>query len=179
MSKATLATKQDISDLEEQVRVLRAALNDHAIKSHASVHQNVEGLAQVYEDVYTGIIGYYVLKLVLAEQILYTPCTIIIGDFPSEVPSENVVDGVVRPYFISEPTGGSFSAGTTVALSVEVNGSLPITLQWKKNGVDILGETEPNLVISSFQSSSVGDYTCTATNTAGSTTSSPATLSLA
>lgn len=183
MSKVSLATTRDVSDLQALLGVLRNSLTAHAAKSHASVHQNVEGIPSQYEDVYDGIIGQYTLRIAYSDEVVYIPCTIVVGDIPPEVPADSVIGGggdipIVKPYFVIQPSSASYAAGQTVSLSVGVAGSTPIAYQWQKNAVDIFGATEPNYVIDSFQSSSAGTYTCVATNGGGSTTSSVAVLTL-
>ncbi len=70
-------------------------------------------------------------------------------------------------------------AGKQVTLSLTVQGTAPFTYKWLKNGVVLTGATASSYVISSFQAASAGAYTAKVTNSAGSTTSDSAILSLA
>lgn len=86
----------------------------------------------------------------------------------------SLVDGV--PFF--PPTisglGGTIGvhAGTNVVLNAAVSGEGPITVQWRKDGVDLPGETGPALTLSNVETNDSGAYTLVATNPGGSTTSS-------
>ncbi|MCF3650997.1 immunoglobulin domain-containing protein, partial [Synoicihabitans lomoniglobus] len=74
-------------------------------------------------------------------------------------------------------TGISFGGTTTAAVgdnvsfSVTVSGNPAPTVQWRKNGVAIPGETDPVIIINSVQVSDAGEYDVVATNEFGSTTS--------
>jgi hypothetical protein len=61
--------------------------------------------------------------------------------------------------------------GANVTLSVAVNGSDPLTYQWKKNGAAISGATGNSYSIIFAQTSDAGSYTVTASNSFGSTSS--------
>ena len=52
------------------------------------------------------------------------------------------------------------------------------TYQWDFNGSPILGATNPTLIVSDATSANAGSYTCVATNSVGSTTSSAASLTI-
>ncbi|MGZ5544493.1 MAG: beta strand repeat-containing protein, partial [Limisphaerales bacterium] len=58
-----------------------------------------------------------------------------------------------------QPQGGAFNAGSAVTLSVSANGTTPITYQWKKDGVNLSGATQPSFSLNSFQSANAGTYT--------------------
>jgi autotransporter-associated beta strand protein len=79
----------------------------------------------------------------------------------------------MQPQSVSVPMGG------TATFSVTVNPSPPLTYQWFKDGIAINGATDASLTISNVQAVDIGAYTVTITNAAGSTTSNPATLSIA
>ncbi len=75
--------------------------------------------------------------------------------------------------FSSQPASVTVSGGT-VALSAGTTGAA--AYQWFLNGsTPIPGATNPILVLSDA-AAAAGTYTCVATNTAGSTTSAPATI---
>jgi hypothetical protein len=71
------------------------------------------------------------------------------------------------------------NVGSTITISVTANGTQPFNYQWKRNGVAIPGETESSLVIDSATADDVGSYTVVLTNSAGSTESDAAILSVA
>ena len=71
-----------------------------------------------------------------------------------------------------------------VYLSVTATGTAPLSYQWQKDGVNltdggrIKGASTSTLSITSVQKSDEGGYTCVVSNTAGTVTSKPATLTL-
>jgi hypothetical protein len=67
-------------------------------------------------------------------------------------------------------------SGSTVALTVAASGSP--SYQWAKNGTAIPGATHATFLLNGATSANAGNYTCTATNSAGSATSNPAALSI-
>ena len=81
------------------------------------------------------------------------------------------------PSITAQPQSHSIATGGSVTFSVSASGS-GLTYQWKRNGVAISGATSATLVISNVQSSHAGTYTVDITNSAGTTTSSSATLTL-
>jgi hypothetical protein len=82
------------------------------------------------------------------------------------------------PAITTQPASQSVTAGTAVTLSVTATGSPAPTYQWRKNGADITGATFSSLAFASAQSSDSAAYTVVVTNSAGSVTSSSATLTV-
>jgi hypothetical protein len=79
------------------------------------------------------------------------------------------------PVFVTQPISVTVTGGT-VALSAQASNSP--TYQWMLNGTTpVQGATGPVLEFSDA-TSAVGSYTCVASNTAGSATSNPATISI-
>ena len=72
----------------------------------------------------------------------------------------------------------TLAAGRAVTLSVTADGTQPFTYQWRKDGVNLPGATGSSYPIASFASSHAGVYTVVVANSAGSTVSDAATLSL-
>ncbi len=69
------------------------------------------------------------------------------------------------------PATRSVSAGDGTSLSVAPGGSLPITYQWKKNGVNvsdepghIAGANSPTLVLTAARATDAGNYSCSLSN---------------
>jgi autotransporter-associated beta strand protein len=64
------------------------------------------------------------------------------------------------------------AVGSTVTLTCQAVGGLPIRYQWRRNGVNIAGATSPTLVLSNVTTARAGSYTCFVRNTlsTGSTT---------
>lgn len=83
------------------------------------------------------------------------------------------------PSFAVHPCDQSQPAGGTATFSVTAGGSPVPTLQWRKNGTPIPGQTSSTLTLTSLSAADVTTYDCVATNENGSTTSNTATLTLA
>ncbi len=81
------------------------------------------------------------------------------------------------PTIAAQPQSHSIATGGSVTFSVSASGS-GLTYQWKRNGVALSGATSATFTISNVQSSHAGTYTVDITNSAGTTTSSSATLTL-
>jgi hypothetical protein len=82
------------------------------------------------------------------------------------------------PVIAAQPRSQAVSAGSAVTLSVSATSALPLTYQWKRNGVDIPGATTAVLGIPRMQASEAGNYTVVVSTSAGSVTSAVATLTL-
>jgi cyclophilin family peptidyl-prolyl cis-trans isomerase len=83
-----------------------------------------------------------------------------------------------KPIFTGHPLGRAVKQGTSVTLQVTAAGTGAIALQWKKDGVDLVGKTSSTLPLTNFQAADAGSYTVVATNAEGTTTSEAAVLSL-
>ncbi|MCU0786058.1 MAG: immunoglobulin domain-containing protein, partial [Verrucomicrobia bacterium] len=81
----------------------------------------------------------------------------------------------VPPTITSEPQGQNAYRGAMVLLSAGVNGTAPL-FQWFKDNVEMPGQTNVSLLFPSVQTNDTGTYSMTASNFAGSVTSSPALL---
>jgi len=84
----------------------------------------------------------------------------------------------VPPAITTQPNSQTVNSGTTASFSVVASGGTPLSYQWQKNGSPISGATASSFSISNVQGSDAGDYTVTVSNTGGSSTSLPATLSV-
>ena len=84
----------------------------------------------------------------------------------------------VAPSFTTQPSSQTVTAGTSVTFSSAASGTPAPTYQWYVGGSAISGATSSSYTISSAQSSNSGSYTVVATNSAGSVTSSAATLTV-
>ena len=92
---------------------------------------------------------------------------------------------VILPRVTSEPVGLTNSEpGSDACFHVKATGTEPLSYQWQKDGVNltdggrIKGATTAKLSITAVQKSDEGGYTCVVSNTAGTVTSKPATLTL-
>jgi alpha-tubulin suppressor-like RCC1 family protein len=77
------------------------------------------------------------------------------------------------PAIQAQPESRSVHAWQSVNLSVLATGC-PLAMQWRKDGVDVLGATNATLTFSFTQQRDAGAYTLTLSNSAGVTTSAPA-----
>ena len=84
---------------------------------------------------------------------------------------------VPPPSFTTQPASQGVAQGATATFTATATSTLPITYQWQKDGVAIPGATTSTLNVSNVQSANLGNYTVVATNSVGSTTSNPASLS--
>lgn len=80
--------------------------------------------------------------------------------------------------FTSQPSSQTVAVGEEVNFSVTVDGTEPISYQWKKNDVDIPGATSATYQIGSAETSDAGTYSVVVTDGNGSVTSDPATLTV-
>lgn len=68
--------------------------------------------------------------------------------------------------------------GKAVTINVSVSGTAPFTYQWRKDSVDIAGATSSVYSIAATTTSSAGTYTVVVSNSAGSTVSDKAVLTV-
>ena len=81
------------------------------------------------------------------------------------------------PSFSNQAPATTVLGGQSATLFVAADGSPAPSLQWRKNGSAIPGATSSTYVIQAAMPADAGDYTVVATNSAGTATSSPITLS--
>jgi hypothetical protein len=86
--------------------------------------------------------------------------------------------GTSAPAFATAPASQTISPGSTVVFSATATGTPAPSLQWQRNGAPVPGATQSTLVLTAATAAQAGTYTCVATNSAGSVTSSPATLAV-
>lgn len=82
------------------------------------------------------------------------------------------------PLFLIQPRSVAVSHGADFTFESEVNGAQPVSYQWRKDGINISGATDPALELTSIDGGDLGVYDLLASNSVGSTTSAVATLSL-
>jgi hypothetical protein len=85
----------------------------------------------------------------------------------------------VPPNVTSQPASTSVTAGQSASFSVVASGTAPLGFQWQKNNAPINGATSASYTTPPTTSSDNGaTFRAVVTNTAGSVTSSPATLTV-
>src|SRR5688572_23899624 len=80
------------------------------------------------------------------------------------------------PEITAHPRSQGATNGATVRFTVAASSSLPLTFQWKHEGVELFGQTQTNLVLTNVSSTDSGNYAVTVRNSEASSTSSNATL---
>ena len=84
-----------------------------------------------------------------------------------------------NPPVVSNPGSITVYVGGTATFQVTVTSSLPYTIQWYRNGVPIAGATSTTYQLTNAQLTDTGaNFLAIATNTAGSTSSGNATLTV-
>lgn len=86
--------------------------------------------------------------------------------------------GDSAPAVSVQPITQTASETQPISLTATVTGTLPLSLQWRKNGVNIPGATTATLLFPSFIASDAGSYDLVATNYLGSVTTNAAVLSV-
>jgi hypothetical protein len=75
------------------------------------------------------------------------------------------------PFLARSPGALLVSVGDTTTFSAQGIGTLPLSYQWLKNGVEITGATGPTLTLSNIQKPDEADYSVCVTNEFGKVTS--------
>lgn len=86
--------------------------------------------------------------------------------------------GLIAPIINTQPQSQIVSVGAPATFSVTANGTTPLSYQWRFNGTNILGAITNSFTIASAQTTNNGPYLVVITNSAGSITSSVATLTV-
>jgi hypothetical protein len=89
-----------------------------------------------------------------------------------------IVAATAPPLISDGPVSQGIVRGSQANFSVTVTGTAPLSYQWTKDGKNLVGQTTATLTLPEVQSLDAGAYTVTVTNSAGSITSSPATLTI-
>ena len=90
------------------------------------------------------------------------------------------VDPVPQPpTIITQPVSQTVNEGDPVTFTVVASGTDPLTYQWRRNGVDMPGETNASLTLATTTPADSGDqFSVAVSNGLGSATSAPATLTV-
>jgi len=89
-----------------------------------------------------------------------------------------VISQYLGPTFIAQPESVAVLESESFSFSASVTGTPDPTLQWQKDGVDIIGATSSTYTVSAAVSTDAGIYTLIATNNAGVVASSQSTLKI-
>jgi hypothetical protein len=85
-------------------------------------------------------------------------------------------DDVGPPVITGEPQSQRVSVGASVSFMVMASGALPLTFQWRLNGIDIPGATGATYLIPSASVTNGGTYTVVVANSFGAVVSPAAVL---
>lgn len=80
------------------------------------------------------------------------------------------------PVITSQPASATLSFGSSFTLTVSASGTSPFTYQWYKNGVAISGASSSAFTVNNATTTDSGVYHVLVTNSAGSATSTSATV---
>ena len=93
-------------------------------------------------------------------------------------PKLGVAEIIPLPSFTLQPQSRTVARGSLVVLSADVIGALPLSYQWRRSGVDIVGETNSTLTLNNIQSGDAGGYKLVVSNSVGVATSQGAVLTV-
>jgi hypothetical protein len=85
--------------------------------------------------------------------------------------------GRENPSIASQPSAISLCTGDSLRLSIVASG-IPLTYQWRKNSLNILGAVSSDFIITSASVSDSGSYDCVVSNACGSVTSAAASVTV-
>jgi hypothetical protein len=89
-----------------------------------------------------------------------------------------VNSGVTAPFVVLQPQSQTVPIGGNVSFLVFRAGTAPTTYQWQMDGTNLLGATSSSLNLTNLQITNAGNYGVILSNTAGTTLSSNAFLSV-
>ncbi|HLP25304.1 MAG TPA: immunoglobulin domain-containing protein, partial [Acidobacteriota bacterium] len=111
--------------------------------------------------------------------------TVVVTDSAGSVTSNAVTVTLtdVAPTVVAQsPASASVTAGGRAVLYITVNGSRPLNIQWKKNGValgGVNGSSSTALELDQFSAAQAGTYTVDVSNAYGTATVQPMALQVA
>ncbi|MEK7678385.1 MAG: immunoglobulin domain-containing protein [Verrucomicrobiota bacterium] len=85
---------------------------------------------------------------------------------------------LTAPTIVTQPQSQAVTAGVDVTFTVTANGSAPLAYEWRKGSATIAGETNATLALANVQLTDAGSYSVVVSNSAGSTPSAVAVLTV-
>lgn len=82
------------------------------------------------------------------------------------------------PFITTDPTSQIIAEGQTAKFTVAALGSVPLSYQWRRNGVNIPGATNPTLTINNATPADNGGYRVVVSNSSGNAMCKQATLTV-
>jgi hypothetical protein len=103
---------------------------------------------------------------------------VIVTNEAGSITSQEAILTVLAPPTISaQPQAQTAIAGGSVQFNVTANGTAPLHYQWRFNGAELNGQTDPQLTFNA-QSGNAGGYSVVISNAVGSVTSAVAVLTV-
>lgn len=100
------------------------------------------------------------------------------SDSASSTSSSGSASTVAAPSIATQPASLSVDAGKSASFTVSASGGGTLAYQWRKGGTAISGATAAAYALSTTTASDAGSYDVVVSNSAGSVTSSAATLTV-
>jgi hypothetical protein len=85
---------------------------------------------------------------------------------------------LMRPTITGQPANLNVAAGDNASFTVTADGTAPLSYQWRRNGANVTGATSATLSLPGVTIGQAGTYSVVVANTAGSVTSTVATLTV-
>jgi sugar lactone lactonase YvrE len=82
----------------------------------------------------------------------------------------------VAPAITTQPVAQAVNQGQPATFSVVASGALPVSYQWRRNGVGIMGATGASFTVANAQPANAGNYSVSIMNSAGAVISNAAEL---
>lgn len=114
-------------------------------------------------------------------ELLNSSNTVVVGPSQVDITLPNCLvigSASVAPQVVQPPADAQSDAGGSAYFSVVTSGTRPMSYQWQRNGVNIVGATYEWLAIYNLGAADAGSYTVTVSNAAGTVTSAAATLTV-
>ncbi len=112
----------------------------------------------------------YLLDPIIATDAASYDC-VLTTNCGAEMTTAAILTVETEPSITGQPSGGTLCVGDALSLSVTSTGSLPITYQWRRDGIAIGGATGSALTIDPVAAGDAGTYTCDVGNDCGAETS--------
>ena len=125
----------------------------------------------------TGLVAYYTFDEGSGTSVLDRTGNGLNGTVNGGATWVQITAPCTAPAVTIQPVSQSACVGSSVTLTTSISGTAP-TLQWRKNGVNIVGANSASLAIPSVSVTDAGSYDCVATNSCGTVTTSLAALSI-
>ena len=122
----------------------------------------------------------YSLSSVLADTGSIFTCTATnaTGSVTTNAVTLTVTANLVAPSIATQPASQAVTEGQSVTFNVVAAGSTPLTYQWRRNGVSIVGATSSSYTLLTSLVDTGATFSVVVTNSVGNVTSSTVTLTV-